>query len=67
MSLVAGVRGSPTLALICTRREHLDQVTMIDFGTAKILSHRRNPTLGMCAFRGFSIYHGLAGTFRPRS
>jgi hypothetical protein len=22
--------------------DHLDEVTMIDFGTAKILSHRRN-------------------------
>src|SRR5262245_36931160 len=36
MSLVAGC------AAVRIWRDHLDEVTMIDFGTAKILSHRRN-------------------------
>jgi hypothetical protein len=39
------VAGCAALRLWCSsaqRRDHLDEVTMIDFGIAKILSHRRN-------------------------
>jgi Transposase, Mutator family len=37
-----GVHGSPCPLLICTKAGPSRRVTMIDFGTAKILSHRRN-------------------------